>query len=399
MTRGKSGDGRSFRKSSAAKIMGIAALYSFYLAGLVSPASALTLEHKGLLAGWVFGKFEHAVNPQAGGRFIPEFSLSQKFSGSFSLAAEVSFNAFGAARFQSGEETQTEGDVEPYRFWLRLGSERFEARIGLQRINFGSAALLRPLMWFDSLDPRDPLQLTDGVYGLLVRYYFLNNANIWAWALYGNDSPKGWESIATADDTVEWGGRAQVPLWSGELALTYHRRRIDIVPQALPMATLPAERIPESRIGLDGKWDLGIGFWFEGTLTHQESEILPQPWQRAAALGLDYTFDWGNGLNVTAEHLRLDRSAKAFGSGEGTDFSALFFRYPVSIFVDLTAIFYYDWKEKEFYRFLSWQRTYDRWRFNVIAFWNPAAFRVFPTQPGANPFAGKGFQLMIVFNY
>ena len=79
---------------------------------------------------------------------------------------------------------------------------------GLQKINFGSAVLLRPLMWFDSLDPRDPLQLTDGVYAVLLRYYFPNNANLWAWALYGNDSPKGWESAATAEDTVlsklEW---------------------------------------------------------------------------------------------------------------------------------------------------------------------------------------------------
>jgi len=362
-------------------------------------ASALTLEHKGLVAGWLVGRFERSVNPQAGARFIPEFSLSQKISGSFSLAGEFSLNGFGVVRFQSGEDTQTDGDIEPYRFWLRLGTDRFEARFGLQRINFGSAALLRPLMWFDSLDPRDPLQLTDGVYGVLLRYYFLNNANLWAWALYGNDSPKGWEAVATAEDTVEYGGRAQVPLWSGELALTYHHRRIDIVTEAVPFMPSSGERVPESRIGLDGKWDLGVGLWFEGTLTHQERDLLPQPWQRAFTVGLDYTFKWGNGLNVLGEHLRLDRGAKPFGPGEGTDFSALFFRYPVNVFVDLTAIFYYDWKGKDFYRFLSWQRTYDRWRFNIIAFWNPDAFRIFPTQPGGNPFSGKGFQIMAAFNY
>ena len=304
------------------------ALWGIFVLAAAASASALTLEYKGLVAGWLVGKFEHAVNSHAGGRFIPEFSLNQNVSGSFSLAAEFSFNAFGMAQFQSGEETQTEGDIEPYRFWLRLGSERFEARIGLQRINFGSAALLRPLMWFDSLDPRDPLQLTDGVYGLLVRYYFLNNANLWAWALYGNDSPKGWEAIATAKDAVEYGGRAQVPLWSGELALTYHRRRTDISPQAMPPLPLPVEHVPESRIGLDGKWDLGVGLWFEGTLTHQESDLLPQPWQRAYTLGMDYTFSLGNGLNIMGEHLRLDRSGKAFGSGDGTDFSRFFFVTP-----------------------------------------------------------------------
>ncbi|OGD21430.1 MAG: hypothetical protein A2W03_15275 [Candidatus Aminicenantes bacterium RBG_16_63_16] len=391
------------RKAPASRISRAIALWSMFAAAAslsaALPASALTLEHKGLVAGWLVGRLERPVNPQAGARFIPEFSLSQKVSGSFSLAGEFSFNGFGVARFPSGEDAQTDGDIEPYRFWLRLGTDRFEARIGLQKINFGSASLLRPLMWFDSLDPRDPLQLTDGVYGVLLRYYFLNNTNIWAWALYGNDSPKGWEAVATAKGTVEFGGRAQLPLWSGELALTYHHRQFDIVPALAGPMSSAGERVPESRIGLDGKWDLGVGLWIEGTLTHQESDLLPQPWQRAFTVGLDYTFKWGNGLNVLGEHLRLDRGAKPFGPGDGTDFSALFFRYPVNTFVDLTAIFYYDWKEKDFYRFLSWQRTYDRWRFSIIAFWNPDAFRIFPTQPGGNPFSGKGLQIMAAFNY
>jgi hypothetical protein len=386
------------RTKPAARISRVIVLWSIFLA-TASSAPAMTWGYRGLVAGWLIGKFEKSVNPQFGMRFLPEFSLGQRLSDTYSLDAEFSFNGYGVARFLSGEDTQTEGEIDPYRFWLRLSSSRFEARIGLQKINFGSATLLRPLMWFDSLDPRDPLQLTDGVYGLLLRYYFRNNANIWVWGLYGNDSPKGREAVATAKDTVEYGGRAQVPLLTGELALTYHHRLIDLTAQPVPFSSPVQERVPENRFGLDGKWDLGVGLWFEGTLTHQESDFLPQPWQRAYTLGLDYTFGWGNGFNVMGEHLRLERSARAFGSGDAFDFSALFLRYPVSIFVDLTAILYYDWDGKEFYRFFSWQRTYDRWRFNIIAFWNPDAFLIFPTQPEANAFAGKGFQLMVVFNY
>ncbi|MFZ2055003.1 MAG: hypothetical protein WAU81_12520 [Candidatus Aminicenantales bacterium] len=365
----------------------------------IPPASALTWGYKGLISFWLFDNFERSSDTQLGGRFIPEFSLSQRVSGSYSLDAELSLNGYGVGQFRSSDDIQTEGEVKPYRFWLRLSTSRFEARLGLQKINFGSASLLRPLMWFDSLDPRDPLQLTDGVYGLLVRYYFQNNANIWVWGLYGNETAKGWESIATAKDTGEYGGRLQLPLLTGELAVTYHHRRFDLVPGPQAPMSLPGERVPESRIGLDGKWDLGIGLWFEGTLTHQESDLLPQSWQRAYAFGVDYTLGLGNGLNIMGEHLRLDRSEKAFRQGEGVDFTALFLRYPGSVFVDLTAIFYYDWKEKEFYRFLSWQRTYDRWRFNIIAFWNPDDFLIYPTQAGANPFSGKGIQLMVVFNY
>ena len=375
-----------------------AALCGFVLITF-SPASALTWGYKGLVSVWLFDNFERSSDTRLGGRFIPEFSLSQPLSDSLTLDAELSINAYGTALLRSFEDIGTEGKIKPYRFWLRLAASRFEARLGLQKINFGTASHLRPLMWFDSLDPRDPLQLTDGVYGLLVRYYFRNNANVWMWGLYGNETAKGWESVATAKDTVEYGGRLQFPLITGEMALTYHRRQIDLMPGPSAPPSFPTDRVPESRIGLDGKWDLGIGLWFEGTLTHQDTDFLPQPWQRAYALGADYTLGLGNGLNIMAEHLRSDRSSAAFGAGDGVDFSALFLRYPVSIFVDLTAIFYYDWKNEQFYRFLSWQRTYDRWRFNAIVFWNPDAFLIYPAQPGANPFSGKGVQLTVVLNY
>ncbi len=374
------------------------ALIGIFIAA-ISSLSALDWGTRGLISVWLFDNFDRSSDTRIGGRFIPEFSLSQPVSDSFSLDVNLSLNGYGVAEFRSGGNIQTEGEIKPYRFWLRLATPRFEARLGLQKINFGSASLLRPLMWFDSLDPRDPLQLTDGVTGLLLRYNFQNNANIWVWGLYGNENAKGWESIATAKDTVEYGGRAQLPLLGGELAVTYHHRRFDLGPVPGAPIVLPEESVPESRIGLDGKWDVGIGLWFEGTITHQDADLVPQPWQHAFTLGADYTFGLGNGLYVMAEHLRLDRGEKAFSRGDGTDFTALFLRYPVSIFVDLTGIFYYDWQEKDFYRFLSWQRTYDRWRFNIIAFWNPADFLIYPNQPGANPFSGKGIQLTVVFNY
>jgi hypothetical protein len=181
--------------------------------------------------------------------------------------------------------------------------------------------------------------------------------------------------------------------------MTYHHRRLDLTPGPAAPLSFSGERVPESRVGLDGKWDVGVGLWFEATLTHQETLILPQPWQSAVVLGADYTVGLGNGLNIVAEHLRLDRSSRALRAGDGVDFSALYFRYPASVFVDLTVLFYYDWKEEGFYRFLSWQRTYDRWRFHVIAFWNPEGFLIYRSEPGANVFSGQGIQLMVTYNY
>lgn len=325
--------------------------------------------------------------------------MAFQLSESATLDSEFSAHAFGAASFEKIDSVQTDGDIKPYRMWLRFSLTQFEARIGLQKINFGSAALLRPLMWFDRLDPRDPLQLTDGVYGLLLRYYFVNNTNIWLWGLYGNEETKGWEAVPTQKDSVEYGGRLQIPLFTGELAATYHHRRADIRKSSMFPLPSGTHIAPENRYALDGKWDIGIGIWFEGTLIRQKNDLLPSPWQRALNIGLDYTFDIGNGLYILGEHFSLARTQEAFGSGNDINFSALLVRYPFGLLDEISGIFYYDWENKEFYRFISWQRTYDKWRFNVIGFWNPEGFMVYPAASGNNLFAGKGFQVTIIFNY
>lgn len=45
------------------------------------------------------------------------------------------------------------------------------------------------------------MQLTNGVYGILGRYYFANNANIWFWTLMGNEKTRGFEVILTGVPT------------------------------------------------------------------------------------------------------------------------------------------------------------------------------------------------------
>jgi len=381
--------------------MTIKKLFTLVIALLILPPSMLswTFGHRGLLSGWSLINFQEASKPRLGLRYIPEFSLASQLSESIMLDSELSGHAFGTGIFEEIDSVQTDGDIKPYRLWLRLSSSQFEARIGLQRINFGSATLLRPLMWFDSVDPRDPLKLTDGVYGLLLRYYFVNNTNIWLWGLYGNEKTKGWEAIPTQEDSVEYGGRLQIPLFTGEMAMTYHHRRADIGKSSVIILPSGTHISPENRYALDGKWDIGIGIWFEAAWVHQQNDLLSAPWQRALNVGLDYTFDIGNGLNILGEHFSLAITQEAFGSGKDINFSAIFLRYPLGLLDEITGIFYYDWENNEFYRFLSWQRTYDKWRFNVIGFWNPEDFRIYPTPSRDNPFAGKGFQVMIIFNY
>jgi len=283
--------------------------------------------------------------------------------------------------------------------WFRFSGDQFEIRAGLQKINFGSATLLRPLMWFDRIDPRDPLQLTDGTYGLLMRYYFLNNTNIWVWGLIGNKEPKGWEAFGSEKNRPEFGSRIQVPVPVGEIGLTYHNRSVDISNDTLVIPADMHDFAQENRIALDGKIDIGIGLWFESSIIHTDSKYLTRDLSRFLTVGLDYTFGLGNGLNVMTEVFTYSLSDQLFGKGDGVTFSALSANYPLSIITNLSTIFFYDWKNNDLYNFINCSWTFDRWTFYLMGFWNPDRFQVYPGMEEVNLYAGKGVQLMVVFNY
>lgn len=354
---------------------------------------------KGLISAWLAGSAEKAIQPLLGMRYIPTFSLEGSFDKKYKLDGEFSLNAYGNLDFYTFKDIHSDGDIKPYRMWVRFSTRQFEARLGLQKINFGSAALFRPLMWFDRLDPRDPLRLTDGVYGLLLRYYFLNNTNIWLWGLYGNNQTKGWESIPTSDKTIEYGGRAQIPAGKGELGFSFHHRTIDLseIPFEKP---LPEDKnAPENRIALDGKWDIGVGLWFEGAVFKKNSSWLIYPWQQSLTIGMDYTFSIGNGLNVVGEHFFFTQSTDFLSSGQDIKFSAISLNYPLGLLDSISGMIYYDWENKDFYRFINWRRTYNRWQIYVMGFWNPEEFLIFQGNLDSNLFTETGFQIMIVYNY
>lgn len=354
---------------------------------------------QGQLSGWVTVNPEKKAEAQIGLRYIPELSLERRLSDKFSLDAEISFNSYGTGFFQQEKDFETDGKVKPYRMWLRFSSSQFELRVGLQKINFGSATFLRPLMWFDRIDPRDPLQMTDGVYAILGRYYFLNNANVWLWGLYGNDETKGWEVFPSDKKKVEYGGRVQVPVFTGEAAVTFHHREADLT--AVPFSGFLSSKptIPEWRLGLDGKWDVGVGLWCETVLIHQELNISMLNYQRLVNVGMDYTFDVGNGLNAQVEYLNVATAESAFETAEDIAFSACSMNYPLGIIDNISTILYYNWENSDWYRFINWQRTFDRWSLYFMAFWNPDQFEIYQVQGGNNLFSGKGLQVLVSFHH
>ncbi len=365
----------------------------------LATAHGQTWSLHGQASGWITFTPDNSLVSQAGPRYLPELTIERKFRGDLSAEVDLSLNAYAMESFAKSQRPEDLGKIKPYRGWLRVASDKLEGRIGLQKISFGSATLLRSLMWFDRIDPRDPLQLTDGVYGLLARYYFLSNANIWLWGLYGNDETKGWEIVPTKKKSIEYGGRVQAPLWTGEAGFSYHHREADFSKLIGLPITAGESSVPEDRFALDGKWNIGIGAWFEAVLIHARIEFPGMQYQRQWTLGADYTFAVGNGLTVLTEYFRFENPDAPFASANGVGFSALSLNYPLGLLDRLSGMLYRDWTSHEWYRLITWQRTYDNWIFYVLGFWNPQQIQLYRTPGGRSSFAGTGIQLMVVFNH
>ena len=356
-----------------------------------------SLLFKGQFSSWVNLNSTNKLPVWIGGRYIPQINFSSETAKNRLFDLELSANIFGSAGFHPFDSVHVDGKLKPYRAWIRFSSNQFELRIGLQKINFGSASILRPLMWFDQMDPRDPLHLTDGVWALLARYYFLNNSNIWLWGLYGNNDPRGWELVPTNKRFPEFGGRIQMPVPRGEAAISYHHRIADN--RDLNIFDKFYDKIPEDRFGFDAKLDLKAGLWIEGSWTRKGRNLSFFTNQEILNAGIDYTFGLGKGLYVAYEHLLASSDEHAFAFSNRNSFSLLTVSYPIGLFDKLSTIVYYDWTNNKFYNFVNWQKQFDRIMLYIIGYWNPVLYRL-PAQSGSqNLFSGKGIQIMFVFNH
>ena len=265
------------------------------------------------------------------------------------------------------------------------------------RLNFGSAVLIRPLMWFDGLDPRDPMQFSEGVYGALVRVFFNNNANVWLWGLYGNDEIKGWELFPTKPERGELGGRVQYPIKTGELAFTYHRREPDLSSLMQPGLPVLTGAPIEQRYAFDMRWDIEIGFWSEIVVVDRGAESLLNRWQRFINVGADYTIGIGNGIGVTGEYFETGEPADLLGSSNPDQLIAGSVDYSLGIADVIKCVFYHDLGRGESYSFFAWVHTLDNWKFSFNGFWNPPASIL--NYDSGSMLNGKGIQITIAFNH
>ncbi|MBU1100765.1 MAG: hypothetical protein KKA84_10215 [Bacteroidetes bacterium] len=369
-------------KMNISKLIILSLLLSFFIG---SHLIAGDLEFRGQLSATGLGFYSSdSWNKLLGLRYIPQITHTEILNDEMFIDTELHLNMFFSHDF-----TNPEYNIKLYRLKLRFATTQSELRIGLQKINFGPAYILRPLRWFDKLDPRDALGLTDGVYALRYKYNFLNNAQIWLWGLYRNSGTKGYDILPTSLKKPELGGRFQLPFLDGESAVTIHSRIVD--------ASIFEYR--ETKVALDGRWDIEVGLWFESVLQKNDHEMLPYKWNSMTTLGTDYTFEIGNGLHVIGEHMFFAASEKPFGTEVHYHMTAIMANYPLGLFDGLMGMVFFSWEDHELYKFVQWQRTYDNFILSLSMFHYPEGNLPSFGNSGSVPNQGYGFQFTIIYNH
>ena len=247
------------------------------LAFLVSSRSALSANLSGDLFG-VISKSEDDY--QLTSRYSPRLESEFDFQ-------ESSLMAFAEGRFQYSEtKNNSENQAEVNRAWIRWNTESFSVRVGRQKVNFGPSKVLRPLQWFDQIDPRDIVPYTRGVDGSVAKFFLEENHSLWFWTFQDSQLLEGTSLLTTKENTYAQGGRIEL---YGNHGFSYIQRKVEL-----------ADTEGSSRLyGFDTVWDLGAAVWFEAEW--EQAELIPKN-QLNVTLGLDYTFNIGNGIYLLVEH-------------------------------------------------------------------------------------------------
>lgn len=328
-------------------------------------------------------------------RFMPGLRYGGK-AGNLQLQGEASMHLHASEALIPLDEAPTAG-LEPYRMWIRLADSTRSLRVGLQQINFGSATLLRPLMWFDRVNPIDPLGLTEGVWSVLGQAYFGQNANLWLWVNLTDKKMRVWDILPSNTRFPELGGRLQWTVPKGEMGLAANLRPLK------PLAVSNNQPSGELsylnyRIGMDGKWDLGPGMWYEFSMSGSTNYHGPMSHMALLTLGADYTFGWGNGLNVMTEQLLIAAGSRWKSMSGSAAFTAVSTTYAADYFNQFRMIGYFDWKNEKPYTFLQYECTLAKGKIQLMVWANPKN-PVLPAREDLMLFGGKGAQMMYLVHF
>lgn len=304
--------------------------------------------------------------------YIPTLSMSYELSNNNLFDVEWAYNLNRSIK-RSNNNDSSNYLSKPYRGWIRFSTKNIEARLGLQKIVFGPAQLIRPLAWFDTIDPKNPTAQTEGVDAFRLKIFPSNSVVLWTWILNGKA------------DTLSYGGRAEISTKFGEWGFTFHQdptRSMQIIGQ-YPVVVAG----PHKRFGVDYRFDGYFGFWLEGTgFISDRSNIFNMDRQTLFALGNDYTIPIGSGLLIMLETLRSEEWSITVDDKNSKTISSIMTNLPIGIFHQFMFISNLDWDNDLTYSYLRWTSTYDHYSVNVMASVN--------TEPEHN-----SVTIMLIYNH
>jgi len=324
-------------------------------------------------------------------RYLPAYETQGAYSETWDYDIEMRYQVQWYSSLDTDALSASSLVVEPYRLALNLQSANAEYIIGLQKINFGPARILRSLMWFDSVNPMDPLELTPGVTGISTTHFYPSGRSSQAWLLLSGDQI-GWEFFPDKEGTFETGGRISIPNENGQIGISNHWRIADG-----SHANPDDPDMYEGRIGLDGFWDLGVGLWFESVYKHQQFDSNPFLGQLQTTIGTDYTVWVGNGILLMTEHMMINMWATEVESYY--IYSTIMASYSPTMFDQLSLMLYMDWETETPLAYLSWGQTYDSFRFTLGAFYTDTSSTQGSDASLNSNFSGKGIQLIVAYNH
>lgn len=317
--------------------------------------------------------------------YIPTLSLSHDLNSNSFVDLEWGYRL---ERIYSGDSLVYNVE-KPYRLWLRYSSERVEARLGMQKVTFGPAMVLRTLAWFDTIDPKDPTGQTDGVEAFRLRFFPSNSVAIWGWVMNSEQ------------DTLSYGGRAELSSKLGEWGLTYHQDPTELGQSVgqFPIFFSGSHQ----RAAVDYRYDGYFGFWFEGAGIFADSkQDVELNRFTLFTLGADYTIPVGSGLLIMAETMKINGSSTAADSSSELTYTALMASLPINMLHHLMFIAQIDWDNSHIYNYLRWGITSDHFSLNFI-------FSISPRRGDYNMAKeylpktvagfGTGLQFMLIYNH
>ena len=271
--------------------------------------------------------------------FDSELELRLGLLGSFLESEEwiLDYELTADARHLDGPSVQSrlfpETDVNFFRAWLRLDNGNLKFRGGRQKILFGSGAIYRPLGFFDTRNVTGVIPQTRGVDGVRITQFQSDTALF-----------EGWLVPARKDSALIAGVRGEMLLEGAEVGMVfqYHPKS--------EMEESPGFDQEMVQMGYHVKGEHEIGFWNESRL---DVEMKPSsPVRFDTVLGVDYTFDIGEGLHVLAEYF-LTTQQKDFtlldAKGERTiQQLGISFDQPVGIDFKWQVFGAYDLKDESF---------------------------------------------------